>query len=273
MGVEGSEVKEDCWLACGGPTLTQPPPSWACAYDPYRGSRALHDLRLRNPSRPVSSPADLHLAEVAPASSCSRRIRSPVSILIHPIRPRPRPRISSPRPPLAPIPILRAEVAPGVLLQFFHRIVARRGAEPKQLAFSAALGVTLGIFPICGTTVILCGVAIAMLGSSCNAVTVMVLNFVVTPLELSLIVPFLRFGEVITGSGHFPLTSDAFKKVITGQASKDVMLSIVHAMLGWLIAAPFALAALYMVFIPCFKLMVDRFGGVPSSPRTPIKLV
>ncbi len=25
-----------------------------------------------------------------------------------------------------------------------------RGAEPKQLAFSAALGVTLGIFPICG---------------------------------------------------------------------------------------------------------------------------
>ncbi|BAS91868.1 uncharacterized protein [Oryza sativa Japonica Group] len=151
--------------------------------------------------------------------------------------------------------------------------VVRRGAEPKQLAFSAALGVTLGIFPICGTTVILCGVAIAMLGSSCNAVTVMVLNFVVTPLELSLIVPFLRFGEVITGSGHFPLTSDAFKKVITGQASKDVMLSIVHAMLGWLIAAPFALAALYMVFTPCFKLMVDRFGGVPSSPRTPIKLV
>uniref|UniRef100_A0A0E0DKU9 DUF2062 domain-containing protein n=1 Tax=Oryza meridionalis TaxID=40149 RepID=A0A0E0DKU9_9ORYZ len=151
--------------------------------------------------------------------------------------------------------------------------VVRRGAEPKQLAFSAALGVTLGIFPICGTTVILCGVAIAMLGSRCNAVTVMVLNFVVTPLELSLIVPFLRFGEVITGSGHFPLTSDAFKKVITGQASKDVMLSIVHAMLGWLIAAPFALAALYMVFIPCFKLMVDRFGGVPSSPRTPIKLV
>ena len=25
-----------------------------------------------------------------------------------------------------------------------------RGAEPKQLAFSAALGVTIGIFPICG---------------------------------------------------------------------------------------------------------------------------
>uniref|UniRef100_A0A0E0NB58 Uncharacterized protein n=1 Tax=Oryza rufipogon TaxID=4529 RepID=A0A0E0NB58_ORYRU len=62
-------------------------------------------------------PISILPAEVAPASSCSRRIRSPVSILIHPIRPRPRPRISPPRPPLPP----RAEVAPGVLLLPPHR--------------------------------------------------------------------------------------------------------------------------------------------------------
>jgi hypothetical protein len=71
------------------------------------------DLRLPNPSRLLArrprlpsprlplAPISILLAEAAPASSsCSRRIRSPVSILIHPIRPRPRPRISSPRPPL-----------------------------------------------------------------------------------------------------------------------------------------------------------------------------
>uniref|UniRef100_A0A0E0HCU1 Guanine nucleotide-binding protein alpha subunit n=1 Tax=Oryza nivara TaxID=4536 RepID=A0A0E0HCU1_ORYNI len=93
----------------------------------HRGSRALHDLRLPNPSRLLArrprlpsprlplAPISILLAEVAPASSCSRRTR----ILIHPIRPRPR--ISSPRPPLAPIPILRAEVAPGVLLLPPHR--------------------------------------------------------------------------------------------------------------------------------------------------------
>lgn len=37
---------------------------------------------------------------------------------------------------------------------------------------------------IAGTTVILGGVAIAMLGSRCNAVTLMVLNLAATPLEL-----------------------------------------------------------------------------------------
>ena len=42
-------------------------------------------------------------------------------------------------------------------------------------------------------------------------------------------VPFLRLGEVITGGPHFLLTSDAFKKVLTGQASKEVLQSILHA--------------------------------------------
>ncbi|BAS77830.1 Os02g0238500, partial [Oryza sativa Japonica Group] len=96
--------------------------------------------------RPVSSPAALDsrllacpaagilLAEVALAFSCSRRIRSPVSILIHPIRPRPR--VSSPRLPLAPIPILRGEVAPGVLLLPPHR---RSPAKLKPLLSRANL--------------------------------------------------------------------------------------------------------------------------------------
>ncbi|PWS23042.1 hypothetical protein DKP78_15230, partial [Enterococcus faecium] len=102
--------------------------------------RSLH-LRLPPQSvpspRPPPSPAILP-AEVAPPFSCSRCIRSPVSILIHPIRSRsrPRPRISSPRPPLAPIPILRAEVAPGVLLLPPHR---RSPAKLKPLLSRANL--------------------------------------------------------------------------------------------------------------------------------------
>ncbi|KAF2946240.1 hypothetical protein DAI22_02g278500 [Oryza sativa Japonica Group] len=81
----------------------------ACAGDTAAAERCTTSA---SPIRPVSLPAAPRLP--------SPRIRSPVSILIHPIRPRPR--ISSPRPPLAPIPILRAEVAPGVLLLPPHRL-------------------------------------------------------------------------------------------------------------------------------------------------------
>jgi len=43
------------------------------------------------------------------------------------------------------------------------------------------------------------------------------------------VVPFLRLGEKVTGGPHFPLTSDALKKVFTGQASQEVFLSIGNA--------------------------------------------
>lgn len=41
-------------------------------------------------------------------------------------------------------------------------------------------------------------------------------------------VPFLRFGEAISGGARFPFTPDALKKVFTGQASHEVLLSIAH---------------------------------------------
>ncbi|KFK32023.1 hypothetical protein AALP_AA6G190100 [Arabis alpina] len=146
--------------------------------------------------------------------------------------------------------------------------ILRRGTEPKQLAFSAALGITLGIFPICGVPVFLCGVAIAFLGSACHAPTVMLANIMATPVELALVVPFLRLGEKVTGGPHFPLTSDALKKVFTGQASQEVFLSIGNALLGWLVATPFFLVTLYVMLLPCFKILVRKFGAVPSTPKT-----
>ncbi|ESQ33434.1 hypothetical protein EUTSA_v10008879mg [Eutrema salsugineum] len=146
--------------------------------------------------------------------------------------------------------------------------ILRRGAEPKQLAFSAAIGITMGVFPICGVTVLLCGVAIASLGSLCHAPTVMLFNFIATPIELSLVVPFLRLGEKLTGGAHFPLTSDALKKVFTGQASREVFFSIGNALLGWLIATPFVVVGLYILFLPCFTILVRKFGSASPTAKT-----
>ncbi|XP_073226550.1 uncharacterized protein [Cicer arietinum] len=108
-------------------------------------------------------------------------------------------------------------------------LVLRGGADPKLLSFSAALGITFGVFPICGVTVFLCGIAIPLLGSFVNAPILLLANFIATPIELSLIISFLRLGEVICGAPHFLLTSDALKKVLTGHASSELLLSIAHA--------------------------------------------
>lgn len=133
-------------------------------------------------------------------------------------------------------------------------VILRRGTEPKQLALSAALGMTFGLFPICGVTVLFCGLAAAFLGSWCHTPTLMLANFVATPLELSMIVPFLRFGEwIINSKDHFSLSSDAFKKIITGYATQDLLYGVFHVVLGWSVAAPVILAVLYWLFLPIFR--------------------
>ncbi|KAJ6834677.1 uncharacterized protein M6B38_333930 [Iris pallida] len=168
-------------------------------------------------------------------------------------------------------------------MEWFHKAIGdpvvqiiSRGSEPKQLAFSTALGITLGVFPVCGVTIFLCGIAIAIFGRHCHAPSVMLANFVATPIELSLVIPFLRLGEAISGGPHFPLTSDALKKVLTGHASREVLLSIVHALLGWVVAAPFILGALYTILVPTFTYLVHRFSSVPPvivlSPRAEMKV-
>nr|GEW35471.1 E3 ubiquitin-protein ligase [Tanacetum cinerariifolium] len=145
--------------------------------------------------------------------------------------------------------------------------ILTRGAEPKQLAFSAALGLTLGMFPIVGVTVFLCALAIALLGNSINAPTVMLANFVATPIELSLMIVFLRFGEFLTGGDHFPLTTDAIKKVLTGKGSTEILLSIARALFGWLVMSPFILGILYIILLPCFTMLVRKFSTTVVSPR------
>ncbi|KAH7366110.1 hypothetical protein KP509_18G063800 [Ceratopteris richardii] len=165
----------------------------------------------------------------------------------------------------------RSKIADPILL------ILRRGTEPKQLAFSTALGFTLGVFPICGVTVFLCGVAAAILGSKCHTPSLMLANFIATPIELSLIIPFLRFGEWIANSDkQFELSSDAFKKIISGSASQDLLIAVFRVILGWLILAPVILGVLYVLFVPVYRWATWKFGidhrKQSSSLRPGIKL-
>ncbi|KAH9322045.1 hypothetical protein KI387_016684, partial [Taxus chinensis] len=108
-------------------------------------------------------------------------------------------------------------------------VILRRALTPKHLATSASLGFTLGIFPVYGVTVILSAIAAGLLRSNCNLPTLMLANFVATPLQLGLIVPFLRLGEWVSGGKHFSITPNALWMVITGKASDTVLFGLLHS--------------------------------------------
>ena len=148
-----------------------------------------------------------------------------------------------------------------------------RGTEPKQLAFSAALGFTLGVFPIYGVTALICGVAIAILGTNCNGPTLILANLIATPFEFSLIIPFVRVGETLVGASPFPLTKDALWQAITGKASGDLLRAIGHGLLGWLVVGPFLCLALYFILVPIIKWSQQQLGGQDLVPSERVVLL
>eukprot|EP00250_Pteridium_aquilinum_P017757 c23771_g1_i2 orf=835-1284(+) len=63
-------------------------------------------------------------------------------------------------------------------------VICRRGLEPKLLSLSMALGVTIGLFPICGVTILLCAMVAVILQSKCHLPTLILANFAVSPFQL-----------------------------------------------------------------------------------------
>src|SRR5512134_1071225 len=106
---------------------------------------------------------------------------------------------------VGPAPAAAAGVSPGAALGearrgFWRRrvgdpIVAllRQGLTPEALALSLAVGLVLGVFPIIGATTILCGLAGSVF--RLNHVALQLANYLAYPLQVPLILAFVRLGE------------------------------------------------------------------------------
>lgn len=123
------------------------------------------------------------------------------------------------------------------------RALLRQGVTPWRLAASVALGVVLSVCPIIGTTTALC-TAVALAGRL-NLVAMQVANYAAFPLQVLLLVPFLRLGERVLGAPRLPLTASAivaaFEQGIGG-ALRTLSGALWHAVVGWaLVVVPAAL--------------------------------
>jgi uncharacterized protein (DUF2062 family) len=82
----------------------------------------------------------------------------------------------------------------------------RQGISPSRLALTLALGFAIGCIPLLGTPTILC-IALAV-GLRLNFPVIQAANCIATPLQLILIVPFMRMGNwllMAAGPAHQPV--------------------------------------------------------------------
>jgi uncharacterized protein (DUF2062 family) len=112
----------------------------------------------------------------------------------------------------------------------------RQGISPRRLAFTRALGFAIGCIPLVGIPTALC--AVLALALRLNLPAIQAANYVVMPLQLALIVPFVRLGGWLFASGH----SQTPKAGALFHASPLNLLAQLgglagHAMLAWLLFA------------------------------------
>ncbi len=133
------------------------------------------------------------------------------------------------------------------LLQLFKTKIIQIitfGLSPVQLGLTLSFGITLGLFPFIGLTSILCFVFAFVF--RLNWVVIQLVNWVVSPLQLIMLVPFYQFGLFI--KHYFSSTNEiVIEKIkLANQSFFEKIFFLINsqilAILGWtVICVPFAL--------------------------------
>ena len=130
----------------------------------------------------------------------------------------------------------------------------RQGVTPKRLALSVALGAGIGLVPVLGVSTALCAAAALLLGL--NLPAIQLVNYLLTPLQLLLIIPQLRLGEWLVGAPPFPITLESGLDMLAQgvlPAVRVLSTAILHATLGWLAVAPILTLLLYLTLAEVFR--------------------
>jgi uncharacterized protein (DUF2062 family) len=136
----------------------------------------------------------------------------------------------------------------------------KKGITPEALAMATAVGLFLCVSPIIGTTTVLCLFFGWLL--KLNQVVLMTINFFSYPLQIAMIVPFVRLGEVICRADPLPLNPQVMVQSFANSPSQflhDFGMAGVHGILGWLVAAPFIIGILLFIFRPLYRQIAQRW--------------
>jgi uncharacterized protein (DUF2062 family) len=131
----------------------------------------------------------------------------------------------------------------------------KQGITPEKIALTLALAAVFGIFPILGATTLLCGIAAVWL--RLNQPLIQVSNYLLTPLHVTLLLPFYRAGETLYGKPHVPIFSvvellERFKAAPL-QFFADYGMVGVYGITVWALIAPWLALALYFSLRPLLR--------------------
>ena len=138
----------------------------------------------------------------------------------------------------------------------------KQGTSPERLAWSISLGITLGIFPIMGSTSLVC----LFFGwlFKLNQPVLHLFKTFTYPLHLPLILVFIRLGQKING---VPLLTLSIPEMLgqfkddPAQFARDFGIAALHGIEAWAICSIVLIPAAYFIALPLLKKLLGRISA------------
>jgi len=143
----------------------------------------------------------------------------------------------------------------------------RQGSSRNEIAWALSFGIIVGIFPVYGATMPL----LALIGclKKWNHLLLQTANWMVSPLKPLMILPHIRLGEWLLHAGNpFELGLAEFTLRFR-EAPLETLgafsMTFLHAMLAWLLHAPFSLLLVYLLA----RMLLSRTSLDSVNPEAP----
>ncbi|MGB9199775.1 MAG: DUF2062 domain-containing protein [Terriglobales bacterium] len=151
---------------------------------------------------------------------------------------------------------------------FFHRRVVApivalltHGITPEKIALGLAFGIVIGIFPVLGSTTVLCAVAAWIFGL--NMAAIELVNWLIYPAQLFLLVPFIRLGEKLFHAPPLQLSLTQILAMVRADwptAISTLWLAEVHAVSAWLLIGSPAIIMLYILLSRILRQVASSYS-------------
>lgn len=128
------------------------------------------------------------------------------------------------------------------------RFFLMQGTHPQALAMGISIGVVCGVFPVMGTTSLF--VALVAWIFRVNQVFAQLVHWLISPLQLVLLWPFFKYGQIWFGGNGQPLSFDYLKSRWNEgvfMALKTFAEAHLQAVLAWLVVGLPVAVLIYFV--------------------------
>jgi uncharacterized protein (DUF2062 family) len=156
--------------------------------------------------------------------------------------------------------------------EFLHRRLVRpiadlltQGITPEKIALSIAFGLVLGAFPALGWSTLLC--LLLALCLKLNVPAMQLVNYLAYPLQLVLLVPFLRAGEFLFRAPRQAISLPQILAMVRADVWHAITLlwvATMHAIVVWALVAPVAVWVIYKVLAPVMRRLA-RVSGLDQA--------